>query len=70
MAASVRRDAAGVSNEDEENPVELKWKWGEEEGPIVDQVPMPRLLGLHKDQVMRNVGTDRQNGRDSRRFEP
>ena len=34
---NVNKSAILVCNEDNKNPVEFKWKWGEEELPIVDQ---------------------------------
>ena len=36
MTANVNKSAILKCNEDK-NPVEFKWKWGEEEFPIVDQ---------------------------------
>ena len=35
--SNVNKRAVLVCNEDNKNPVEFKWKWGEEELPIVDQ---------------------------------
>ena len=37
MTANVKECAVVVCNEDKVNPVNFKWKWGEEELPIVDQ---------------------------------
>ena len=37
VTANVSKCAVLVCNEDKKNPVEFKWKWGEEELPIVDQ---------------------------------
>ena len=37
MTANVNKSAILECNEDNKNPVEFKWKWGEEEFPIVDQ---------------------------------
>ena len=34
---SVSKYAVLVCNEDKKHPVKFKWKWGEEELPIVDQ---------------------------------
>lgn len=37
VTANVKKCAVVVCNEDKENPVTFKWKWGEDELPIVDQ---------------------------------
>ena len=37
MTANAKLWAVVVCNEDEVNPVNFKWKWGEDELPIVDQ---------------------------------
>ena len=37
VTANVSKCAVLVCKEDKKNPVEFKWKWGEEELPIVDQ---------------------------------
>ena len=38
ITANINKSAVVlVCNEDNKNPVEFKWKWGEEELPIVDQ---------------------------------
>ena len=37
ITANINKSTIGVCNEDNKNPVEFKWKWGEEELPIVDQ---------------------------------
>ena len=37
VTANVNKSAILVSNDDNKNPVEFKWKCGEEELPIVDQ---------------------------------
>ena len=37
MTANVKKCAVGVCNEHKVNPVNFKWKWGEDELPIVDQ---------------------------------
>ena len=37
MTANVKKCAVVVCNEDKVNPVNLWWKWGEDELPIVDQ---------------------------------
>jgi len=37
VTANVNKCAVLVCNEDKKNPVEFKWRWGEEELPIVDQ---------------------------------
>ena len=37
MTANVKERAVVVCNEDKVNPVNLKWKWGEDDLPIVDQ---------------------------------
>ena len=37
MTANVNKCALVVCNEDKVNPVNFKWKWGEDELPIVDQ---------------------------------
>ena len=37
MTANVKECAVVVRNEDKGNPVSFKWKWGEDELPIVDQ---------------------------------
>ena len=37
VTANVKKCAVVVCNEDKENPVTFKWKWGEVELPIVDQ---------------------------------
>ena len=37
ITANVNKSAVLVCNEDNKNPVEFKWKWGEEELSIVDQ---------------------------------
>ena len=37
MTANVKKCAVVVCNEDKVNPVNFKWKWGEDELPIIDQ---------------------------------
>ena len=37
MTANVKICEVVVCNEDKVNPVNSKWKWGEDELPIVDQ---------------------------------
>ena len=37
MTANAKKWAVVVCNEDNVNPVNFKWKWGEDELPIVDQ---------------------------------
>ncbi|CAB1102180.1 unnamed protein product [Ectocarpus sp. CCAP 1310/34] len=37
LSANVGKCAVVVCNEDKKNPVEFKWKWGEEELPVVDR---------------------------------
>ena len=37
LSANVGKCAVVVCNEDKKNPVEFKWKWGEEELPVVDK---------------------------------
>ena len=37
VTANVKKCAVVVCNEDRVNPVAFKWKWGEDELPIVDQ---------------------------------
>ena len=37
ITANINKSAVLICNEDNKNPVEFKWKWGEEELPIVDQ---------------------------------
>ena len=37
VTANVKKCAVVVCNEDKENPITFKWKWGKDELPIVDQ---------------------------------
>ena len=37
VTANVKKCAVVVCNADDVNPVNFKWKWGEDEFPIVDQ---------------------------------
>ena len=37
VTANINKSAVLVCNEYNKNPVEFKWKWGDEEFPIVDQ---------------------------------
>ena len=37
VTANMKTCAVVVCNEDEVNPVNIKWKWGEDKLPIVDQ---------------------------------
>ena len=37
VTANVRKCAVVVCSEDKVNPVNFKWKWGEDDLPIVDQ---------------------------------
>ena len=37
MTTNVKKCAVVVCNEDKVNPVNFKWKWGQEELPMVDQ---------------------------------
>ena len=37
VTANAETCAVVVCNEDKVNPVNFKWKWGEDELPIVDQ---------------------------------
>ena len=53
VTANISKCAVQVCNEDKKNPVEFKWKWGEEELPIVDQYTYlgveisKTVLGMH-----------------------
>ena len=54
VAADVKKYAVVVCNEDEVNPVDFVWKWGEDELPIVDLMYLSikiyqktALLGIH-----------------------
>ena len=37
MTANVKKRAVVVRNEDKVSPVNVKWNWGDDELPIVDQ---------------------------------
>ena len=78
MTANVKECAEVVCNEDKVNPANFKWKWGEDELPIVNQYT---YLGVEisKDcswdaHIAKVIGkgkiTSRQNGCDPNRLAP
>ena len=79
VATNVKKCAVVVCNEDKVNPINFKWKWGEDELPIVDQsvyVPWRRdlkrlLLGCtHSESNTKGQIASRQEGCESNRPAP
>ena len=46
VTANVKKCAVVVCNEDKVNPVTFRWKWGEDEIPIVDHYYVYMYLGV------------------------
>lgn len=70
LSANVGKCAVVVCDEDEENPVEFRWKWGEEELPVGKLLPGSRnfegvLVGrTHSKGEWEGSSPGRQDGRD------
>ena len=78
MTANVKECPEVVCNEDKANPVTSKWKWGEDDLPIVDQytyVGVEISKGCSWDAHMAKITgkgkiTSRQDGCDPNRRVP